>query len=172
MARLKFNGCDLDYIKNVCKASCCQSSVSKTGIVVTIHPSEEEKIKNRGGKIKNGLLQPKPGCKKCPFKTEDHLCGLHFTDDKPFGCIASPFTLNPKGTLIVRNRYRMLKCFNDGKKIPAYVCWKSSLNLIFGQEESDRITKHLDNGGGDMIAYMPEENYIKLMKNDEIKKGK
>jgi hypothetical protein len=172
MARLKFNGCDLDYIKNVCKASCCQSSVSKTGIVVTIHPTEEDKIVNRGGIIKEGLLQPKKGCKKCPFKTDDHLCGLHFTEDKPFGCIASPFTLNPKDTLIVRNRYRMLKCFNDGKKIPAYKAWKSSLDLIFGKEESERITNHLDMGGGDLIAYMPIDSHSKLKTNDEIKKGK
>lgn len=171
MARLKFNGCDLDYIQNVCKARCCESSVSPSGIVVSIHPTEEETIKAKGVEVKDGLLQPKKGCKKCPFKKEDNLCGLHFTEDKPFGCIASPFTLNKNGTLIVRNRYKMLKCYNDGKKLPAYKVFRASLDLIFGKEEAERICNRLDEGSGDFTAYIPAENHNKLMHNDDIKRN-
>lgn len=172
MARLRFNGCDPDYIANVCHASCCQSSTSPTGTMITVHPTEEAAIKARGETVVDGLLQPRPGEKRCPFKTEQHLCGLHFTDDKPFGCIASPFTLSPSGgTLIVRNRYRLLKCYNDGNKIPAYKAFRASLDLIFGTEEAQRICDHFDARGGDIIAEMTRENYDKLRVNDEIKKG-
>jgi len=169
MARLLFNGCDPDYIANVCHASCCDSSTSPTGIMVTIHPSEQANIEALGGIVKDGLLQPKVGCKKCPFKQRDSLCGIHFSGYKPFGCIASPFTLNSSDTLIVRNRYRLLKCYNDGRRIPAYKAFRASLNLIFGNDEAGRICTHLDNGGGDIYAHMTDESYEKLKTNDEIK---
>lgn len=172
MAKLKFNGCDPEYIKNVCKASCCQSSVSKTGTLITIHPSEEQKLKdNYKVNIENGLLQPSKGEKRCPFKSEENLCSLHYTDDKPFGCIASPFTLNKNNTLIVRNRYKLLKCYNDGNKIPAYKAFRESLNLIFGREEAERVCKELDSSNKDVIAYISKENYEKLVTNDQIKKN-
>ena len=83
--------------------------------MITIHPSEQAAIEGLGGRVIDGLLQPKTGCRKCPFKTPEHLCGIHFSGSKPFGCIASPFTLNANDTLIVRNRYRLLKCYNDGR---------------------------------------------------------
>ena len=172
MARLRFNGCDPDYIKNICHASCCQSSTSATGTIITVHPSEAAPLIERGAVIKDGLLQPKPGEKRCPFKTGADLCGLHFTPDKPFGCIASPFTLSPSGaTLIVRNRYKMLKCYDDGAKQPAYVAFRASLDLIFGEAEAERICAHFANGGGDVAGEMTRETYLKLRDNDQIKKG-
>lgn len=171
MARLPFNGCDPDYIRDVCKASCCHSSTSPSGIMVTIHPSEVDAIESLGGKVKDGLLQPKAGCRVCPFKNAENLCGIHFSGKKPFGCIASPFTLNNGNTLIVRNRYKLLKCYDDGKKIPAYVAFRASLDLIFGKEESARVCAHFDKGGGDIYAEMSEENFSKLKVNDEIKKS-
>jgi hypothetical protein len=171
MAKLKFAGCDPEYIKNVCKASCCQSSVSKTGTMITIHPEEQDNIIGKYGvKIENNLLQPKDGQKRCPFKTNDNLCGIHYSGDKPFGCIASPFTLNKSGTLIVRNRYKLLKCYDDGNKIPAYIAFRASLDLIFGESEAERLCNELSNTSDDVYASMSEENYNKLVKNDEIKK--
>jgi len=171
-ARLPFNGCDPAYIRDVCHASCCQSSTSPTGTMITIHPSEQATIEARGGVVVDGLLQPRPGEKRCPFKTDEHLCGLHFTPDKPFGCIASPFTLNKNNTLIVRNRYRLLKCYDDGKKIPAYQAFRASLDLIFGTDEAARICEHLDSGGGDLMATMRREQYQMLVDNDAIKHGR
>jgi hypothetical protein len=168
-ARLEFNGCDPDYIRDVCHASCCQSSSSPTGTMITINPNEAATIEARGGIIISGLLQPREGEKRCPFKTEDHLCGLHNTPDKPFGCIASPFTLNSNGTLIVRNRYKSLKCFKDGKRLPAYVAFRASLDLLFGTTEAARICAHLNNDGGDLEAFMPIKHYQMLLENDAIK---
>jgi hypothetical protein len=178
-SRLPFNGCEPDYIRNVCKAGCEFSSTREEGILVTIHPSEEPRIKALGGKVENGLLLPVLGDtprgvrNRCSFQEANGsgLCTLHFTPDKPFGCIASPFTLNSNGTLIVRHRYISLKCYNDGRKLPAYVAFRASLDLIFGREESHRICAHLEAGGGDLTARMPAVNYHKLIDNDEIKHG-
>jgi len=147
-ARQAFNGCEPDYIRDVCHAACCKSSTAPTGTIISIHPTEEAKIRARGGEIKDGLLLPLAGERMCQFEgKESHLCGLHGSDDKPFGCIASPFTLNKNNTLIVRNRYRLLKCYNDGPKIPAYKAFRTSLNMLFGSDESQRICDHLEGGG-------------------------
>ena len=171
MMRLKFNGCDPDYIKTTCHGACCRSPSSPTGVMVTIHPSEISKIAAYGVKVVDQFVQPNQGEHRCPFQhNESHLCNLHTTQDKPFGCIASPFTLNKNGTLIVRHRYISLKCYNDGKKIPAYKAFKASLDLIFGQKEATRIVAELDAGSGDFTAEMTLESYAKLISNDIAKK--
>jgi DNA modification methylase len=169
MAQTPFAGCSPEYIAKECHASCCQSSTSESGTMITIHPTEQEKIEARGGTVKDGLLQT-PN-KRCPFKTDKDLCGLHFTPDKPFGCIASPFTLNKNGTLIIRNRYKLLKCYNQGEKLPAYKAFRASLDLIFGQEESQRVCDLLEGGSGDIAAQMPKSSWKMLIENDEIKHG-
>jgi hypothetical protein len=170
MARLPFNGCDPEYIRTTCHAACCQSSTSESGTMITIHPSEQARIEARGGVVIDGFLEPIK--RRCPFKSSTtHLCGLHATPDKPFGCIASPFTLNNKRTLIVRNRYRLLLCFDHGKKIPAYQAFRASLDLIFGEPEAARITEHLDNGGGDLLAPISDHAIRMLTDNDAIKHG-
>ena len=169
MARLRFNGCDPEYIKNICHASCCESSTRPTGTLITIHPTETTAIQARGGCVQDGLLIPRSGERRCPFKNSQNLCGLHSTPAKPFGCIASPFTLNANGTLIVRNRYKLLKCYRDGRQLPAYQAFRASLILLFGEAETARITEHLDAGGGDIIASMPRIHYQKLRDNDAIK---
>jgi Fe-S-cluster containining protein len=170
-ARQEFNGCDPDYIRTTCHASCCRSSTSPTGTMITVHPTEEAAIRARGANVINGLLQPKPGAKRCPFQnTGTHLCDIHFTPDKPFGCIASPFTLTKNGqTLIIRNRYRSLKCYKDGKRLPAYVAFRASLDLIFGNETAQRIHDHLAGGGGDLTVGMPARSFAMLTDNDDIK---
>jgi DNA modification methylase len=171
MARLPFHGCDPEYITTTCHASCCDSSTSPTGTMITIHPSEEHKLEPYGVVIAEGFLQPRAGEKKCPFKSAASLCALHQTPDKPFGCIASPFTLNTHNTLIVRHRYKLLRCYDDGPKLPAYRAFRASLDLIFGAEEAQRITDHLDTGGGDLTAMMPVTAYGMLRDNDDIKRG-
>lgn len=137
--------------------------------MISILPSEELEIKAAGGRVANGLLQSNPQTKKCPFKTPQDLCGIHFTDHKPFGCIASPFTLNKSGTLIVRNRYKLLKCYKDGARLPAYKAFRASLDLIFGAAEAERICNHLERGGGDIYAEIPDANRDKLLHNDRTK---
>jgi len=171
MARQRFNGCEPEYIRTVCHARCCDSPSRPTGCMVTIHPSEEAKVKARGGVIEQGLLQPKPGCKGCPFKAaETYLCGLHGSPAKPFGCIASPFTLNRTGKLIVRNRYRLLPCYEDGRRLPAYIAFRASLELLFGKEQTAAIVAWFNSGGGDFPGKMADDVYAKLVDNDAIKK--
>lgn len=165
----EFDGCDPDFIRNVCKGSCCESSVSKTGTLITIHPTEEVMIKNIGGIVVDNLLQPVN--RKCQFKTAENLCSLHFTEYKPFGCSASPFKLNNKDTLIIRNRYRSLKCFKNGRRLPAYKAFQSSLIKIFGIDETQRISGLIEEGI--LEIYSPiEERIYKILKDNETYKKK
>lgn len=169
-ARQRFHGCEPEYIRDVCHASCCRSSSAEGGALVTIHPSEEGRIEARGGLVRHGLLVVEDGCGFQSKKT--HLCKLHETPDKPFGCIASPFTLNKNDTLIVRNRYRTLKCYEDGDDPkPAFQAFRASLDRILGPVESARVCGHLLAGGDDTHADIPAETYRMLKDNDAIKKG-
>lgn len=171
-ARQPFHGCEPGYIRDVCRATCCESTTSPTGIIVTIHPVEVAMIRERGGRVVGGMLRPRPGEHRCPFKTDANLCGLHGTDDKPFGCIASPFTLTRRDTLIVRNRYRLLRCYRDdrdGTAPPAYRAFAASMVLLFGRSTATRIRDHLDGGGGDMVVPMRAAAYAMLHDNTAIK---
>jgi hypothetical protein len=140
--------------------------------MVTIHPTEERQIEARGGVVRNGLLEPRPGSRGCPFKTAEGLCRLHGTPDKPLGCIVSPFTLNRNGTLVVRNRYKLLPCYRgNGPKEPAYRVFRSSLLAILDPERVAQIEQHLDAGGGDLIVPMRREIFRRLVENDAIKRA-
>lgn len=171
-ARLQFTQCGPACIQqNGCKGNCCDAPTRPSGCMVSIHPSEEARIAKRGGRIVDGLLEPKPGARGCPFK-EDGLCTLHQSGEKPFGCIASPFTLNAHGTLIVRNRYKLLPCYRGpGAKGPAYRVFASSLILLFGEVEAARMTAHFDAGGGDFVGVMPSHVFAMLMDNDAAKRA-
>lgn len=152
-ARSPFNGCDPAFIREVCKAACCRSRTAPGGVLVAVAPAQAGIIAAHGGAVSGGLLSPR--CGRCAFQHgETHLCQAHGTPAKPWGCIASPFTVNHRDTLIVRNRYRLLKCFKAGRMLPAYVAFRASLDLLFGTDEAARISAHLDGGGGDLAAGM------------------
>jgi hypothetical protein len=175
MARLEFIQCGPDCVAAGCLGNCCDSSSHAGGCFVTVQDDELGRIgplaAQRGASIEHNLIVPKPGTRGCPFKT-DGLCDLHQDGTKPWGCVASPFTLNGSGTLIVRNRYRLLPCFkNEGPKSPAYRVYRSSLVQIFGEAEAGRIEAHLDGGGGDLIAQIDPANKARLMRNDAIRKA-
>jgi hypothetical protein len=152
----RFHGCTPDYIANVCHGRCCDAPGRPGGTMITIHRSEQAAIEARGGAVSNGLLVT-TGKGKCTFKDAAGLCGLHFTDDKPFGCIASPFTVAPGGrTLVVRNRYRSLICYSAttarrGEDTsdwpPAYVAFRASLDLILGPDLAAWLSDTLDAHG-------------------------
>lgn len=170
-ARLLFHDCTPDYITSVCHGRCCYSSTAPQGTMITIHLSEQAAIEARGASVVDHMLQT-PG-KRCPFKTPDELCGLHGTPDKPFGCIASPFTLNSNGTMIVRNRYKALKCYRDGgEKHPAYRVFRASLDRILDADEEARLVAHLDAGGGDLSVSLGDDVYAMLRENDDAKRKK
>ena len=181
-ARLRFHGCEPGYIRDVCHGRCCEGS---GGLTVSVHQTEVAALENLGATfvrppglaVDSLLLSPRNpeargAAQLCPFKTSDHLCSLHAAGPKPFGCVASPFTLNNNDTLIVRNRYKLLRCYDDGPRLPAYVAFRASLDLIFGEQESARICEHLDGGGDDIAAQMSWFNWRVLRDNDAAKKVK
>jgi len=167
MMRQLFHSCEPEYIRNVCHGRCCESS---KGILVVINKREEKGIVLKGGTVVDGKLDPSL-MGKCPFKTHDHLCGIHHTG-KPFGCKASPFTLNNNDILIVRNRYRMLVCYKAEGSQPAYISHKGSLITIFGEKEADRIIKRVIDGDDRILAEMKRDVYDMLKENDAAKKKK
>lgn len=177
-AHLLFLECGPECIDNGCTAVCCDAPSHKNGCLVTVHKSEKKQIEAHGVKVVGGYIQPHPGTKGCPFKNSNHLCDLHNTDHKPFGCIASPFMLKANDRLGIRPRYIMLNRFKreympcyvpkgtKGGK-PAYQTFRASLDRIFGLKEAKRVCDHLDNGGGDLEAYMPQAEY-KMMTAREV----
>ncbi len=164
--RARFNGCEPDYIATVCHGACCRSS--KGNALVAVHADEQQHIESRGCTVTNGMID---AGEKCPFQTESHLCGIHEAG-KPFGCTVSPFKINKNGTLIIRHRYYVLKCFNDGKRIPAYVAFRASLVALFGEQETERIAAHLEKGGDDMNATMSRSRYEWAQENDSARQPK
>ncbi len=158
--------CSVEHIRDVCKGSCCEGSDK---ILVSLLPDEQECQIAAGHTVKDGLLQPDSKTGKCPHKQSDGLCRVHGTTLKPFGCIASPFTLNGSDTLIIRNRYSLMKCHGEGE--PAYRCFRSSLDLIFGDEEAGRICAQLEANNGDVRADMPAASYWALHYLDGLKHG-
>ena len=135
--------------------------------MITIHPSEKEQTEKLGEKVVNGILETGD---KCPFKTSEDLCSIH--SDKPFGCMASPFTLNARDTLIVRNRYRRLRCFRVKEgKVAVYIAHRISLDMLLGKKEAQRVIDYIEKNRCDLMAEISMENYQKLKDNDKIKKG-
>ena len=148
-ANLKFIECGPQCISRGCTAKCCDAPTHPDGMKVTILPHEEQTIRQMGAKIEEGYL--KPGNKKgCPFKDKNHLCSLHGTPHKPFGCIASPFMLNKNNTLIIRNRYKLLPCYDKVNGKPAYEVFRSSLEIIF-EETTNELIK--------VFSYNPKDFY-------------
>lgn len=170
MARLEFAACEPGFIQN-CKGACCRSSKSPTGTLISINPAEQLDIELKGGKVETGLLQPAEGQRKCPFQDDNHLCQLHGTAQKPAGCIASPFTLNKNGTLIVRHRYLHLPCYKAERRLPAYKAFRAALTFLLGAKEAARLHAHLDAGGGDLDVQIPVAKYQLLLENDQLKQG-
>jgi hypothetical protein len=160
--RLLFDGCDPDFVRNVCHAQCEHpGKTSARPLLIPIQPWEVKRIRELGATVVNNLIQPVHD--RCPFSLPDGLCGLHHTQDKPWGCWSSPFVLNSHRTMIIANWFKMLVCFKAGRKLPAYQAFRSSLDRILGLELSAQICDHLDAGGGDLIVTVPPA----LLKNFE-----
>ena len=157
-ARLRFQGCSPDYIQSTCHAACCHVASSPQGTVVRVEPDQQAMLERRGATVVNGIIQTVN--RRCVFiHPTTSLCTLHGSEAKPRSCIPSPFMLSANDTLVVRNRYKMLICYKAAPALPAYVAFRSSLNLIFGVEEAARIAAHLDAGGGDLYATMDAARY-------------
>jgi Fe-S-cluster containining protein len=149
--RQLFHRCTEEFIRDTCHARCCRSSVDPTGIAVFVSPDEVAAIRAAGGVV-SILGRLAPVNRRCPFQHESsHLCTIH-ASAQPFGCKASPFTFNSKGTMLVRNRYRLLSCFQAEGAEPAYKAHFRALVALLGEEQAERLAAHLDAGGGDFEA--------------------
>ena len=135
----EFHPCTPDFIREVCHASCCRSSSDPSGIAVVVAPDEYGDLEARGAVIDHDTGRIQPVNRRCPFQGIGDLCVLHTAGRKPRGCVISPFTFNEQNTLIVRNRYRMLKCFNAPGAVPVYVAHRSSLDMLFGRYADDLV---------------------------------
>ena len=156
--------CSADYIKDVCHGSCCTGS---NKVLVSLLPDEADYQLSKGYSVENNLLQADKKTGKCPHINKIGFCALHGSPNKPFGCIASPFTLNNANTLIIRNRYSLMKCHGSGDY--AFRVFRSSLNLIFGEKEAERICNYYESNEGDLESWIPRENYEKLTYLDNLK---
>lgn len=159
--------CNIEYITTNCKGRCCKGN---NKIMVSLLPEEEIIQQENGFEVIDGFLQPDPDTKICPHQLPNGLCNVHGTKLKPFGCIASPFTLNENDTLIIRHRYSQFKCHGCGK--PAYKTFRASLDLIFGDIITETICDKLDHNSKDFSIKISEENYLKLKYLDDLKKNK
>lgn len=178
--RQRFHGCTPDYIARRCHGSCCRSSSAPGGTLVTVHRSEAEAVAASGVEVVDGRIVPVN--RRCPNQTPEDLCRVHGTDAKPFGCYASPFTLTSTGaTLVIRNRYRMLRCYKDplseawgdageAEAPEAYHAFAGSLRAVLGEEQAAYVTGWLDAGGGDVVVPLPPGVRAMLLENDAAKK--
>ena len=172
MMRRLFQVCTKEHILNICHGKCCTSSTkSIDNLGVAIHYTEDkEKYIKMGAKIEgNFILADKRGL--CPFQDNNGLCIVH--NDKPIGCRFSPFNINSNNTLIIRWRCMRImprySCFGGPGAIMAYKAHPWSFSQVLGAGEASRVTKLLDNGSGDIIAYMPVYIYTIMRDNDRAR---
>ena len=157
--------CAEDYIKNVCHGSCCTGTDK---VLISLLPEEAKRQVETGHTVKGNKLCPDSVTGKCPHLNESGLCDIHFTPDKPFGCIASPFTLNKADTLVIRQRYSRMKCHGEGEY--AYKAFRASLDLILGKEEAQRICDYYDQGNAeDVETTISRATYKRLAYLDGLK---
>lgn len=144
--RQPFRPCDPDFIRDVCRASCCRSSVDPSGIAHVIAPDEIQTWRDLGVEVADSGKVAAVN-RRCPFQDgETHQCQIHEDPAMPKGCIISPFTINDSGTLIVRNRYRLLKCFKAEGAIPVHLAHRLSLVTLFGDEQVEHLERVMLSG--------------------------
>jgi hypothetical protein len=169
--RLRFIPCGPECIAKGCTARCCDAPTSEIGIKVYVSDLEAERLALRGAVVKDNFIQPRPGERLCPYKTAGHLCSLFRDPDRPLGCIVSPFMLNKTGTLVLRNRYKLLPCYSKEEGKPAYKVFHGSLLAVFGLVRTLKLAEHLDAGGDDLIVKMDEAMYDRLMGREHSLQG-
>jgi 1-aminocyclopropane-1-carboxylate deaminase/D-cysteine desulfhydrase-like pyridoxal-dependent ACC family enzyme len=155
-AMLKFQGCTKDYILSVCHGRCCWVTTKDKKVNTTIYVEEDQRapLESLGASLDSGVISVGVDG-KCVFQTCGGLCSLQNkravsgAELKPRSCYISPWILTKNSKLIIRNRYKLLRCFKAPGSIPVYKAFNSGLVMLFGADEAAKITKHFDDGGGD-----------------------
>jgi hypothetical protein len=143
--RQRFQPCEPGYVAAVCGGACCRRSTG--GVSVPI--------------IECGTVRELTG-DRCPHQDPVGLCALHGSPDKPLGCVASPFVLNEKDLLVVRNRYRLLRCYDTPDAVPAYVAFRAGLERIFGAAEAAILAAAAEAGADEIASSIAPDVYSDL----------
>lgn len=172
--RQPFHPCTPNFIASTCQARCCRSTTDPTGIAVVVTTAEAVRLRHRGADVDHTSGRIAPVARRCPFQgQQDHLCSLHGTDDKPAGCVISPFTVNANGTLIVRNRYRRLPCFKADGAVPVVAAHRASLIRLIGTDATDFLTAAITNpilerGAAGYITAYAHVDDIDMLRHKDI----
>jgi len=147
-----WHGCDPGWIcsDDGCAGKCCQPGGKGATVVVT--DDEAKRLRKRGIAIKNGAIDLGDG-RYCPCQDEDGLCKLHKTGDKPLTCVTEPLKVLSNGTIVVRDRFFLLKCFKVGG-MPGYKAWEGAFKRLFGDSQTKRIQKEIEAGADKVTAKM------------------
>jgi len=172
-AYLKFRECGPTCIANGCTAKCCDAPTTPLGIKVSILDDDNIHmiLDDNNVTVIDGYMQPRSGERLCPFKSDEHLCLLHDTIYKPFGCIVSPFFLNRNSTLVVRNRYKLLPCYDKTGGERAYRVFSSSLKAIFTEDVYKHVVDRLDLSNTSFMAPIRRVIYDRLREREGILKS-
>jgi len=137
---------------------------SPQGTLVFVEDTQREGIRKAGGKFdKRGIIKTNK-LKQCRFQHKDGFCELHAPGLKPLSCFISPFMLNKNDTLLIRNRYKLLKCYNAGAKLPAYKAFRSGIESMFGYSRAKKFIDKVMTEKSDFY-YEIEDWIYNLMKN-------
>lgn len=162
----KFN-CTKDFIINNCHGRCCWGYGFRDGcfnnkdVFMVLLPQEKEKLLKLFP-INENIKYTVKDNKNCFFQDESGLCKLHGTEEKPSGCLFTPFAINKNNTLIIHRRGICFKCFNQGE--PAYIIFKDGLTKLFGEQQYKFIKQQLENSDKDFYINV-DEDIINIIKN-------
>ncbi len=186
-ARLEFAGCEEDYIRDVCHGRCCVvtpfgESKPKTTVFVTApelvkieeHTGMSETDDTYEGNDSSKIKIKSTEAGLCKFQEDGTgFCQLHPIGIKPSACFVRPWKPSPTGArLIIENRYKMMCCYQDGARMPAYRAFRSALVAIFGEDVVVKLTKHFDDGGGDYPVKLTDDSkkVLNFTKNEWARK--
>lgn len=161
-ARSRWQGCSPDYIQTTCRGRCCRVQ-GQDRLFRTVVPLEQDQarallsdpcLSSLSGTVTPA--QEKRGSYPCPQQGPSGLCGLHHKTLgiahlpqplplKPRSCTVSPWQVLPSGTVVIRNRYRLLGCYDHPNAVPAYHAFADGLRLLFGQSATVQIQHLLAN---------------------------
>lgn len=167
-AWLMFQGCTPDFIADTCHGRCCWviGDDGKPTTTIYVEADQQAELINRGARLTDNVLQTVGG--KCGFQhPADGFCTIHNRRAageyvKPRSCYISPWILSKHNKLMIRNRYKQLKCGRISK-VPAYLAFYSGLVMLFGDSGANGISEHFTKGGGDLVLPLHVER-IALVK--------
>lgn len=166
----QFHPCNKEFIKNVCHGACCEMHSGDNKTHIPVLTGEENGLKKYRPEIevKNGILSTGT---RCIFQDQEGLCAIHDKSEYPFACRVVPFALNKNNVLIIRNRWRLMKCFRVKEgKVPAYKAFRFNLEAIFDKEELGRIIKYIEIEKRDCEAFITGEVYKRMKEENGILK--